>query len=166
MAHVKMRLKSVKGATLTVGRRFTLTVKRNNQRAFKTLEGTLHLSSNGETRTLSSKTTELNRVIPDYLGVSKAILNLVIFCHQDESMWPMSTPSDLKKRFDEIFEAMKYTKAVQNIKDIRKKQMADLKVLANDAGHLKNNKDRADQVSILLVTRLFSLTSFIDEAED
>lgn len=43
--------------------------------------------------------------IPQLLGVSKAVLDNVIFCHQEDSYWPFSEPSYLKKKFDEIFEA-------------------------------------------------------------
>jgi DNA repair protein RAD50 len=46
--------------------------------------------------------------MPNLLGVSKAVLDNVIFCHQEESYWPLSEASVLKKKFDEIFEASKY----------------------------------------------------------
>lgn len=43
--------------------------------------------------------------IPQLLGVSKAVLENVIFCHQEESYWPLAEPAALKKKFDDIFEA-------------------------------------------------------------
>ena len=45
--------------------------------------------------------------IPNLLGVSKAVLENVIFCHQEDSYWPLSEPATLKKKFDDIFEATK-----------------------------------------------------------
>jgi DNA repair protein RAD50 len=45
--------------------------------------------------------------VPRLMGVSKAILENVIFCHQEESNWPLAEPSALKKKFDDIFEASK-----------------------------------------------------------
>ena len=45
--------------------------------------------------------------IPRLLGVSKAVLDNVIFCHQEDSYWPFAEPSALKKKFDDIFEATK-----------------------------------------------------------
>lgn len=45
--------------------------------------------------------------IPHLLGVSKAVLENVIFCHQEDSYWPLSEPAALKKKFDDIFEATK-----------------------------------------------------------
>ena len=34
----------------------------------------------------------------------------VIFVHQEESNWPLSEGAILKKKFDDIFSATKYTK--------------------------------------------------------
>lgn len=58
--------------------------------------------------TISSKCSEINEEAPKLLGVSQAILDNVIFCHQEESNWPLSEPGKLKVKFDEIFEATKY----------------------------------------------------------
>ena len=50
------------------------------------------------------------------LGVPKAVLEYVLFCHQEDSNWPLSEPKELKLRFDAIFEVTKYVKALDNIK--------------------------------------------------
>ena len=46
--------------------------------------------------------------IPQLLGVSKSVLENVIFCHQEDSLWPLAEPAALKKKFDDIFEATRY----------------------------------------------------------
>ena len=84
-------------------------------------------------------------MMPQYLGVSKAILDSVIFCHQEEALWPLSEPSKLKVRFDEIFEALKYTKAIENIKIIQKRQREHLVNHKKDEEHSKVIKDKADK---------------------
>lgn len=56
-------------------------------------------------QTLSTKCANLDEEVPAQLGVSRAILQNVIFCHQEESNWPLSEPAALKKKFDDIFEA-------------------------------------------------------------
>lgn len=33
-----------------------------------------------------------------------------MFCHQEESSWPLQDGATLKKKFDDIFEATRYTK--------------------------------------------------------
>jgi DNA repair protein RAD50 len=52
-------------------------------------------------------------------GVSTAILENVIFCHQEESNWPLSEGKQLKNKFDDIFAATKYMKALELIRKIR-----------------------------------------------
>jgi DNA repair exonuclease SbcCD ATPase subunit len=42
------------------------------------------------------------------LGVSKSVLNNVIFCHQEDSNWPLSEGKALKQKFDEIFSATRF----------------------------------------------------------
>lgn len=103
------------------------------------------MMKHGERTAISSRVAELDQIMPQYLGVSKAVLDSVIFCHQDESLWPMSEPSVLKKRFDEIFEAMKYTKAIDNIKALRKKQNEELAKFKIMEQHAKEDKDKADK---------------------
>ena len=139
-------------------RSLQLTVKKTT-RTQKTLEGQLLMIKNGERTAISSRVAELDQIVPQYLGVSRAILDAVVFCHQDESLWPMSEPSVLKKKFDEIFEALKYTKAIDNIKALRKKQNEELgkyKIMELNA---KDNKDKADKVT---TTSAYSSFAFTD----
>ena len=58
--------------------------------------------------TISTKCAEIDSEISHLLGVSKAVLENVIFCHQEDSYWPLAEPAALKKKFDDIFEATKY----------------------------------------------------------
>lgn len=99
----------------------------------------------GERTTISSRVAELDQIMPQYLGVSEAILDNVIFCHQDESLWPMSEPSVLKKKFDEIFSALKYTKAIENIKVLRKAKGIELTSFKQSEDQFKIDKDRGER---------------------
>jgi DNA repair protein RAD50 len=57
----------------------------------RALEGVLVTKNEfNQTKSVSSKCSELDTEIPSLLGVSKSILENVIFCHQEESLWPMS----------------------------------------------------------------------------
>ena len=98
------------------------------------------------TELLTLPSDRMKTMMPNYLGVSKAILESVIFCHQEESLWPLSEPSKLKGRFDEIFEALKYTKAITNIRDMQKARREQLKILVKDEEVAKLNKDRAEKI--------------------
>jgi DNA repair protein RAD50 len=127
-------------------RSLQLTVKKTTRQQ-KTLEGQLLMIRDGERTAISSRVAELDQMLPQYLGVSSAVLESVIFCHQDESLWPMSEPSVLKKKFDEIFEALKYTKAIDNIKALRKKQNEELGKHKLKEQHAKEIKNQADKVN-------------------
>src|SRR3954447_711934 len=89
---------------------------------------------------------ELDKIIPQHLGVSVAVLDSVIFCHQDDSLWPMSAPLALKKKFDEIFEALKWTKAVDSLRSMKKDHTAKLAVLKEREIHNKLYKDKGERV--------------------
>jgi DNA repair protein RAD50 len=129
---------------MTATRNIQLTVKKTTRQQ-KTLEGNLAMARNGERTSISTRVAELDQLLPRYFGVSKAILDSVIFCHQDESLWPMSEPAALKKRFDEIFEAQKYTKAIDNIKVLRKKQVEELAKFKLMEAHSKEDKVKAEK---------------------
>ena len=139
-----MSFNGTNGAKMVVTRSVQLTVKKAT-RVQKTLECQLLSIKGGERTSISSRVAELDQIMPQYLGVSKAVLDNVIFCHQDESLWPMSEPSVLKKKFDEIFEALKYTKALDNIKQLRKSQNDQLGKFKQTEEYMKANKDKGDR---------------------
>lgn len=145
LAQVKLSFKASGGARMVATRSLQLTVKKQTRQQ-KSLESQLLMLKNGERTAISSRVSELDALMPQYLGVSKAILDNVIFCHQDDSLWPLSEPAVLKKKFDEIFEAMKYTKAIDNIKAIRKKQNEELGKFKLLEAQYKTDKERADKI--------------------
>ena len=151
MGQVKLAFKGTNRSKMVITRSMQLTVKKAT-RTFKTLDGNLVTWKGGERSSLSSRVAELDKLMPHHLGVSKAILDMVIFCHQDESLWPMSEPAQLKKKFDEIFEALKYTRALDNIKAVRKKTGDDLKVLRQKEASSKQIKALGDKVRGYIVS--------------
>lgn len=63
------------------------------------------------------------------MGVSKSILNYVIFCHQEELNWPFDQGKTLKDRFDEIFDSARFNKALETILKLQKDLQLDIKTL-------------------------------------
>lgn len=111
----------------------------------RTLDTTRSKSVDGGKATnISGKCADINADILADLGVSKPILNYVIFCHQEDSNWPLDVGSKVKDRFDEIFNSDKYKKCLENIKKVRAKEMAEAKLEKNDAQHFKSDKEYAD----------------------
>jgi hypothetical protein len=67
---------------------------------------------------------DIDKLVPSLMGVSKAVLENVIFVHQEESNWPLLEGSKLKERFDQIFESSRYAKALEDIRKLRKEKAA------------------------------------------
>ena len=58
---------------------------------------------------VSGKCADINKTGFIYLGVSKAVLNYVIFCHQEDSNWPLEEGSKVSMHFSRIYyERKKY----------------------------------------------------------
>lgn len=127
-ANVKLRFTSRAGQSMVVVRSMELTQKKTTQ-TFKQLDGVLRMfdPETGERVSLSHKCTELDKQLPHLLGVSKPILEHVVFCHQEDASWPLMEGAVLKKRFDDIFDSTKYSKALQAFRTTEKEFLAKVK---------------------------------------
>ena len=111
---------------------------------FKQLDGNLRTVNNtGERIAMSHKCTELDRQIPLMLGVSKAILENVVFCHQEDASWPLQEGAVLKKKFDDIFDSTRYTKALDVFSKAKKEYVLKAKDHKADVAELKSHRHAA-----------------------
>ncbi|KAJ1770920.1 DNA repair protein rad50 [Coemansia sp. RSA 1813] len=160
-AQVKLRFYNVSQRSMTCVRSMLLTQKKASVTQ-KTLEGALSFDSTAteDKVSISSRCADLDAMLPEQLGVSKAVLENVIFCHQEESNWPLAEASVLKKKFDEIFAATRYTKALESIKTIRKTQAVDIRVQRTELKHLEEKKTKAERVRADLEKANVSVESY------
>lgn len=79
------------------------------------------------------------------LGVSKAILNNVIFCHQDDANWPLDDSKKLKERFDDIFDTVRYNKALELIRKQMKARQNDIKLLVQQKKYFSDKVSQVDK---------------------
>lgn len=165
MAQVKLEFHAANGTRLVATRNLQLTVKKGT-RSQKTLEATLLMDRHGQKTTLSTRVAELDQQVPAYLGVSTSLLENVIFCHQEDSLWPLAESSVLKKKFDEIFEAGKYTKAVKELLDIRKKHKADIGRQEALAEAAKRDRDRSVKMQKRMETLHKEAAELRNQAKD
>lgn len=141
-AKIRLQFVDVRGQEFVVSRHFSLRITRGGKLEFKTVDQTLKQKKRrrgsgdgeeeGQGRSTSYRCADLNALLPDLMQVTKPILNSVIFVHQEDSLWPLGDPKKLKERFDDIFAATRYTKALESIRKYRKEQAAELRVVSSE----------------------------------
>ncbi|KAM6123100.1 DNA repair protein RAD50 [Phoenicopterus ruber ruber] len=151
-AQIRLQFRDVNGELIAVQRSMVCTQK-GKKTEFKTLEGVITRTKHGEKVSLSSKCAEIDREMISALGVSKSVINNVIFCHQEESNWPLSEGKALKQKFDEIFSATRYIKALETLRQVRLKQSLKVKECQTELKYLKQNKEKAQEIQDHLSNR-------------
>ncbi|XP_063784250.1 DNA repair protein RAD50 [Pseudophryne corroboree] len=144
-AQIRLQLRDVNGEIVAVQRSMVCTQK-GKKTEFKTLEGVITRMKHGEKVSLSTKCAEMDKELISCLGVSPAVLNNVIFCHQEDSNWPLSEGRQLKIKFDEIFSATRYIKALETLRQVRLKQGQRVKECQAELKYLKQNKEKAREI--------------------
>lgn len=153
VAQVKLLFYNTNKVKMVCTRSMQLSIARNGTRKQSTLDGQMLLETDhGERVAISSRCAEMDVQMPLSLGVSKAVLENVIFCHQEDSFWPLSEPGPLKKKFDDIFENVRYTRALNELKELRKNQERDIKADTQALEFMKADKERCDRVDSSNVT--------------
>lgn len=138
LGQVKLMVKDVSGNSVTAIRSMKTTQKGKLPK-FETLDSTIVLENcktKEKTQMTRSRAVDVNNEMCDAMGVSKAILNNVIFCHQEDSCWPLEEPKVLKNRFDAIFGTTEYNRLIdklikssKELGDRQKEKLGDLKLL-------------------------------------
>jgi DNA repair protein RAD50 len=166
-ANVKLRFTSRAGQSIVVVRSMELTQKKTTQ-TFKQLDGVLRMTDpiTGEKVSLSHKCTELDKQIPHLLGVSKPILEHVVFCHQEDASWPLMEGAVLKKRFDDIFDSTKYSKALQAFRTVEKDFLSQVKDLKVEVATYNAHKQAADAFRKELIEQQEHIDSLRDAKDE
>lgn len=139
---IRMLFRQTNGAEMVAIRSFQLTRLKDAdgkpKLTYKALESVLKTGTGENRQSLSQRCADMDVKVPQAMNVSRAILENVIFCHQEESNWPLQEQSVLKKKFDAIFGATRYTKALKEVEAVKSRTS-----LAQ--------KEKAAQVDILLI---------------
>merc|ERR1711892_335513 len=62
------------------------------------------------------KIVDMNKTINTYLRIPQPILEYVVFCHQEDTLWPFYEAKTLKEIFDKIFQTDEFQKVLDHIK--------------------------------------------------
>lgn len=135
-AHIKLLFKNRAGKDCLAIRSLQVS-KKKKKLEFKALEGVIKTTNDqNEPVSLAHRCSEMDQIIPENLGVSSAILENVIFVHQEESNWPLQEGAVLKKKFDDVFESTRYTKALEALAKTKKDIQVKAKELKAELGEL------------------------------
>lgn len=103
---------------------------------FKVLESILQTKDEetGQITSISHKCADINTQVPILFGVSNSIIENVLFCHQEDSNWPLQDMAKVKKKFDELFGSTRYSKALEYIAKLKSEYNKKIreKVLSNE----------------------------------
>ncbi|KAH8407482.1 hypothetical protein KR222_002222 [Zaprionus bogoriensis] len=148
LAQVKMLVRDKRDTRLSICRSMKVSIIRGKP-TFKTIDSTINfLGSAGDKgrsqESMSYRGANTDMAVSDFMGVSKAIINSVLFCHQEDSSWPLDEAKKLKEKFDAIFGITEYNKALDKIIKLRKTAGEELKVMDERLkllAHLKKEMD-------------------------
>ncbi|CAB1353006.1 unnamed protein product [Coregonus sp. 'balchen'] len=163
-AQIRLQFTDLNGEKVAVQRSMQATQK-GKKTEFRSLEGVITRIKHGDKVSLSSKCAELDREMISALGVSKAVLDHVIFCHQEESNWPLGEGKPLKSKFDAIFSATRYIKVLETLRQLRLKQSNEVRECQIELKFLKLNKEKALEIRELLATKETQLASSKDAVQ-
>ncbi|CAH0545747.1 unnamed protein product [Brassicogethes aeneus] len=143
--NVKMRFFDRNGNEVTIGR--FMQVNLSPKEKFKSTLTRIEIKKpDGSTEHVCGRINDVSDYCTQALNVSAPILNHVLFCHQEQSSWPLDEPKKLKERFDEIFDSAKHNKCVDALRKLQiKKDVIELKKKSLEDAH--NNKIRADDLN-------------------
>ncbi|GMT12257.1 hypothetical protein PFISCL1PPCAC_3554 [Pristionchus fissidentatus] len=122
---IKLRFRDFKNREIVACTRMTNMMGKEGKNITKADEQTLKVYPNGGQKgiAISSKTIDFKLEMLNLLQIPKAILENVVFCHQENSTWPLSEPKVLKDKFDDIFQLTGFVKFIEKAS----KRLKDLK---------------------------------------
>ena len=218
---IKLRLTGANKKPAVVTRSFSL-LQKERKREYKAFEAALRtVGAGGEQTCVSFKCADLNKVVPEMMGVSTAVLESVVFVHQEDSVrssfarralvaigqhdstlprvpssppssslpppsaaaailsrarhlskfpcshahllspdrpdrrlrcsrppvqcWPLAEDKVLKQKFDDIFAATEYTKALEKIKECKNEKAKDIRALSAELETLETRLNTANR---------------------
>ncbi|XP_023303627.2 DNA repair protein RAD50 [Lucilia cuprina] len=152
LGQIKLEVRNVQGARLSICRSMKLGMKRNKI-TFETLDATINYLNDDDKKgseSISKRCADVDLVMSQFMGVSKAIINNVLFCHQEDSSWPLDEAKKLKEKFDAIFGITEYNKALDRIIKMRKEEMEQLKIKEADLRFMEHLKQEMEGKSLAL----------------
>eukprot|EP00960_Hanusia_phi_P016635 489746-Hanusia_phi.AAC.8 len=141
---IRMMFTRLNGEQVTVKQTFELANKSEHKQQFRKVSCEIGIkSAKGEVD--SKRKCADDSIVPMMMGVTKALLQHVIFCHQEESNWILGDSRSIKEKFDAIFSSTKYAKALESIRKTQQETKTELKEMQERVSKLRVIRDHARQ---------------------
>ncbi|RNF11616.1 RAD50 DNA repair-like protein [Trypanosoma rangeli] len=153
-AQIRLLFTGKGGKVMQVIRSFQA-VRARNKTSFTTLDSTVAFQDAATGKVVSStyRANDVDRAVPEMLGVSPAVLEYVIFCHQEDGNWPLSPPKEVKKIFDEIFAATRYVLALDRLRENSKEFRRQQKEHEANLMALREHREQAQQLTLDIASK-------------
>ncbi|KAH9586175.1 Rad50/SbcC-type AAA domain [Trypanosoma melophagium] len=147
-AQIRLLFTGRGGKVMQVIRSFQA-LRARSKTTFATLDNTVAYQDPQTGKVVSNtyRASDVDRAVPEMLGVSPAVLEHVIFCHQEDGNWPLAPPKDVKKIFDDIFAATRYVLALDRLRENSKEFRRQQKEHEANLMALREHRDQAEQLT-------------------
>ena len=110
---------------------------------------------------------DLNQTIARLMGVSKAVLDHVVFCHQEDLSWPCQLEAgSLKTRFDEIFDCTGYVNALKVYLDLNAELALEADGLQDKLTCLHSLRQTAKSIRKQILTKQLRKEGFTQDIKN
>ncbi|EDO08553.1 AAA domain family protein [Babesia bovis T2Bo] len=129
-AQITLGVETYQKVQIFATRNYSVTRERNDgsKPTFKTGESKMRVIGPDEVESnLGMKMSDIDTSLPSMMGLSRALIDSVVVCHQDESNWALDDLSKFKSKFDDLLETSRYTKALTALQKEKKEQNEAIK---------------------------------------
>ncbi|SBS85553.1 DNA repair protein RAD50, putative [Plasmodium ovale] len=150
---IDLLLKNYNNKRIGISRSFNLFYSKDKNKkikhTFRSLDNNIIIKKEkGEDIIITNKCVDINSHIPKLMGVSKALLENVIFCHHEDSLWPFSESIKIKKKFDELFGDDHFSKILDELLKCKKTVNDIIKKKEYELVHIKNCFEKKKNIHI------------------
>ncbi|KAI3385672.1 hypothetical protein SNEBB_010606 [Seison nebaliae] len=165
-AQVRLMLRDKDGVFTRITRTMKVVLGKNKKIKFSSMDGLIgreDVNKENNIIEVTSRCVDMNKEIPLSLGVSKALLKYVIFCHQEDSNWPLSEGKLLKTRLDEIFDSKGYMDALDELRKQKKKYKEEMTVKKIELNSIEQNCVKAKNLHETILSKKKIITEKKEE---
>lgn len=139
-AVIKLQFLTPYNKPVAIVRKYTLTRRAAGRLEIKKAENIVKTLNEDEKEVQKSmRVGEIDKLVPELIGLSPSVLQYVTFCHQDEAYWPFSESGCLKTCLDQILNTETLSKAHDYHKKFLKKQKQNLVAKQGEVREMRSN---------------------------